>query len=186
MKFEYFTRNYTVDDQVRRYAEDKLKKLEKFLDDPDAAEARVTLETEKRHFVAEVQVTHRHGTLVAKESAGQMLDAVNLAVDKVETQAQRTRKKHKESRRRAQRQESNGSHWPIEVIARDSVAPGGGQARVVKTTQLRIKPMSIEEAALELEGSQHEFVVFRDSETDRVSVLYKRRDQNYGLIAPEF
>ena len=186
MKIEYFARNATIDDQVRRYAEEKLKKLAKFLDDPEAAEARLTLEHEKHHFVAEVQVSHRHGTLVAKETANQLLDAVNLAVDKVETQAERSRKKHKERRRRAQRQETNGHHWPEEVIARDSVVPGGGHARrVVETTRLEIKPMSIEEAALELEDSDRDFVVFRDMDSDRVSVLYKRRDENYGLIAPE-
>ena len=156
MKIEYFARNATIDDQVRRYAEEKLRKLAKFLDDPEEAEARLTLEHEKHHFVAEVQLSHRHGTLVAKETANQLLDAVNLAVDKVETQAERSRKKHKETPR-----------------------------RVVETTKLEIKPMSIEEAALELEDGHRSFVVFRDMDTDRVSVLYKRRDENYGLIAPE-
>lgn len=181
MKIEHFGRNYSLDDQVRHYTEEKLKKLSKFLEEP--VEARVTYESEKHHFVAEVQVSHRFGTLVARETANQMLDAVNLAVDKVETQAERTRKKHKDRRRRAQR-ESNGHHWPVDVIARDSVT-AGGVPRVIESSRLEIKPMSIEEAALELEGGRHEFVVFRDMDTNRVSVLYKRRDQNYGLIAPE-
>ena len=186
MKIEYFARNATIDDQVRRYAEEKLRKLAKFLDDPEEAEARLTLEHEKHHFVAEVQLSHRHVTLVAKETANQLLDAVNLAVDKVETQAERSRKKHKERRRRAQRHDTNGHHWPEEVIARDSVAGGaGGGPRVVETVRLEIKPMSIEEAALELEDGDRAFVVFRDMDTERVSVLYKRRDENYGLIAPE-
>jgi putative sigma-54 modulation protein len=186
MKIEYLARHCTIDDGIRRYVEEKLKKLAKFLADPEAAEARVTLEKEKHHFVAEVQVTDRFGSLVAKETADQVLDAVNLAVDKVETQAERARKKHKERRRRAQRAETNGSHWPVEVIERESVAPGSGrQPRIVETARLMIKPMSIEEAALELEDSAQEVIVFRDSDTDRLSVLYKRRDENYGLIAPE-
>jgi putative sigma-54 modulation protein len=182
MKIEYFARNYAIDDQVRRYAEEKLGKLGKFLEEP--VEARVTFESEKHHFVAEVQVSHRFGSLVARETANQMLDAVNLAVDKVATQAERTRKKHKDRRRRAQR-EGNGHHWPLEVIARDSVTAGAGAPRIIESRRLQIKPMSIEEAALELEGGGQEFVVFRDMDTDRVSVLYKRRDENYGLIAPE-
>ncbi len=57
--------------------------------------------------------------------------------------------------------------------------------RVIKSSLLQIKPMTIEEAALQLEGSKNDFVVFRDAVNDRVSVLYKRRDDNYGLIAPE-
>ena len=186
MKIEYFARNYTVDDGIRRYVEEKLKKLGKFLADPEAAEAKVTLEKEKHHFVAEVQVNDRFGALVAKDTANQLLDAVNLAVDKVETQAERARKKHKDRRRRAQRQDTNGNHWPVEVIARESVAPGSGtQPQVIETTQLQIKPMSIEEAALALEDRNLEFIVFRDMDTDRLSVLYKRRDENYGLIAPQ-
>jgi putative sigma-54 modulation protein len=187
MKIEYFARNLTIDDGIRHYVEEKLKKLAKFLADPEAAVAHVTVEKEKHHFIVEVQVHDRFGALVAKETADQVLDAVNLAVDKVETQAERARKKHKERRRRAQRQETNGNHWPEEVIARESLTPGGGrqELRIVETTRLQIKPMSIDEAALQLEDDDRLFVVFRDMDTDRLSVLYKRRDENYGLIAPE-
>ena len=181
MKIEYVTRSYSPDDQVRRYTEDKLRKLLKFVEDP--VEAHVTLSLEKHHAIADLQVSHRHGLLKARESAGQMLDAVNLAVDKLETQAERNRKKHKDERRRAQR-ETHGHHWPVEVIDRSSL--DGGGARVIESIELPIKPMSIEEAAIALDGSENDFVVFRDSESDRVSVLYRRRDANYGLIAPEF
>jgi putative sigma-54 modulation protein len=181
MKIEYVARSYSPDESMRRYAEDKLRKLLKFLEEP--IEVHATLETEKHHAIAELQVSHRYGTLQARESADQMLDAVNSAVDKVEKQARRTRKKFMDRRRRAQR-ETNGHHWPIDVIERASV--GAGEARVIRSSKLPIKPMSIEEAALELDGSEHDFVVFRDSDNERVSVLYKRRDDNYGLIAPEF
>ena len=57
--------------------------------------------------------------------------------------------------------------------------------QVIKSTLLQIKPMTIDEAALQLESSKNDFFVFRDATSDRVSVLYKRRDNNYGLIAPE-
>src|SRR4029078_1965774 len=105
------------------------------------AERHATGEKEKHHFIVEVQVHDRFGTLVAKETADQVLDAVNLAVDKVETQAERARKKHKERRRRAQRQESNGNHWPEEVIARESLTPGGGrpELRIVEKTRPQIQ-----------------------------------------------
>jgi putative sigma-54 modulation protein len=73
----------------------------------------------------------------------------------------------------------------MEVHERDSVG-SGSKPRIVKSTLLTIKPMTVDEAALQLEGSKNDFVVFRDSASERVAVLYKRRDQNYGLIAPEF
>jgi len=185
MNIEYLARNYVADEPVRRHCEEKLRKVLKFLDEPAAV--HVTLEVVKHQHFAEVQVTHRWGALQARESADQMLEAINLVVDKLETQAERTRKKYMDRRRRKQRAESNGHHWPIDVIAKESLGKGGvaGPLRVIQSSRLPIKPMSIEEAALELEDSKHEFVVFRDSETEKVSVLYKRRDENYGLIAPE-
>jgi putative sigma-54 modulation protein len=57
--------------------------------------------------------------------------------------------------------------------------------RIIKTNNLPIRPMSIEEAALRLEDSKNEFIVFRDLDTDKISVIYKRRDSNLGLIAPQ-
>jgi putative sigma-54 modulation protein len=57
--------------------------------------------------------------------------------------------------------------------------------RIIKTNNLPIRPMSIEEAALRLDDSKNEFIVFRDLDTDKISVIYKRRDNNIGLIAPE-
>ena len=73
----------------------------------------------------------------------------------------------------------------VDILERESVE-GGGTPRVISSTHLQIKPMTIEEAALLLEESKNEFVVFRDASSDRVAVLYKRKDNNYGLIAPGF
>jgi len=71
----------------------------------------------------------------------------------------------------------------VEVLESNSVR--GGAPRIIESTHMSIKPMTIEEAALRLEDSELAFVVFRDSTSDRVNVLYRRKDQNYGLIAPE-
>ncbi len=156
--------------------------MRKFLDDP--VQVHVILETEKLRQIAEFHVKHRHGTLQAKEEAEHMREAINAGIDKIEKQARRARKKFMDRRRRAQRQEDN-HHWPLEVLEGASVA-GGERPRVIKTSRLPIKPMTIDEAALELDGSKNEFFVFRDSATDKVSVLYRRNDGHYGLIAPDF
>ena len=70
------------------------------------------------------------------------------------------------------------------MAAPDSLTAGDGP-RIVESIQLSIKPMNLEEAAFELQSSENQFVVFRDADSDRVSVLYRRRDKNYGLITPE-
>ena len=170
MNIDYVARNYPLDDQIRTYTSDKLQKVAKFLEDP--VEIRVTLEHEKHRYIADLHVAHRFGVIKANEENDDMYDAINLAVDKTEKQARRSRKKFRDNQ------------WPVEVLERASVG-AGGSPRIVKKSVLSIKPMSIDEAALQLEDSKNDFVVFRDAASDEVSVLYKRRDQNYGLISPE-
>jgi putative sigma-54 modulation protein len=183
MNIDYIGRNYEIDDRVRAYTETKLGKLAKFLQEP--VEIRVTLETEKHRQIAEVHVHHRLGVLQATEETGDMYDAINMAVDKVEKQARRSTRKLIDRRRRAGRTNGRQQHWPLAVVERASVG-AGGPPRVIRNTRLQIKPMSIEEAALQLDGAKNDFVVFRDATSDRISVLYKRKDDNYGLIAPDF
>lgn len=180
MNVEYVARNFEMDDRIREFTNDKLAKVIKFLDEP--VEIRVTLEKEKHRQSAELRLAHRFGLIQAHEETDDMFDAVNLAVDKAEKQARRSRKKFMDKRRKADR--VNGQQWPIEVLERASVG-GGGKPRIIKSGVLSIKPMSIDEAALELDDSKNGFVVFRDSVSDQVSVLYRRNDDNYGLITPE-
>lgn len=179
MKVDFTGRHFPLDDEIREFTLKKLAKLEPFVEDP--ADAHVVLEVEKNRQIAEILVSHRHGSVQATESADTMMDAVNVVVDKIEKQARRARKKFMDKRRRAQRGEH---HWPMDVIEAPSLQ-GGEAPRVVKTSRLPIKPMTIDEAALELERSKNEFFVFLDSTNDKVSVLYRRKDEHFGLIAPE-
>jgi putative sigma-54 modulation protein len=180
MQIETTGRNFHLDDRLRAYIETKLPRIVKFVDEP--IEVRITLQVEKHRHIAELHIAHRLGIVhVTEEHEGNMQEAVNLAVDKAEAQARRTRTKEVDKRRRAGR---NGHHgWPVEVLEGASVESGGAP-RIIESSQLAIKPMTIEEAALELPTSQFGFVVFRDAGSDRLSVLFKRPDGNYGLIAP--
>lgn len=183
MNIEFVGRNFEIDDQVRSYTERKLaKKVAKFVSQP--IEVRVILETEKHRSIADLHVSHKNGVFQATEETQDMYDALNMALEKLEKQVRRSKKKAIDRRRRADRETTNGHRWPLEVLARESLG-GGTPPRIVKTTHLPIKPMTIEEAALWLESGKNDFLVFRDSTSDRVSVLYKRKDDNYGLIAPE-
>ena len=180
MQIDYVSRNFELDDNLREYAATKLGKLSRFLDEP--LEVKVTLEQEKYRLIAELHVAHRHGLLQAAGETEEMRDTINLVIDKLEKQARRSRKKFRDKRRRADR--VNGLHqWPVEVLERGSL--GEDQPRIIKSSKLSIKPMGLEEAALQLEDSTNDFVVFRDIRSDRVCVLYKRRDENYGLISPD-
>ena len=192
MKIEYVGRNCEVSDNVREHAEKKLSKATKFLGDP--IEARLTFELEGHRHHVEVHLSHRHGVIDAIEEGGSWLDSVKAVLDKVERQARRGRKKHIDRRRRSPRSAGGVVEaWPVDVLERASFAQGTGAEtsravtvpRVVKSSLIQIKPMSLDEAALQLETSEHDFVVFRDADTDEVNVLYRRKDSHYGLIAPE-
>lgn len=180
MNIEYIGRNYTLHEGLRATTEEKLQKLARFLEEP--IEIRLTLEQEKHRRIAELHITHRLGVLQAGEETDDMLDSLNSVLDKAEKQARRGRKRLTDKRRRSGRGQQ--SQWPMEVLERESIGAKEGP-KIIKSSRLRIKPMSLEEAALQLEQGKNDFVVFRDSTTEQVSVLYRRRDDNYGLIAPE-
>ncbi|NIL99722.1 MAG: ribosome-associated translation inhibitor RaiA, partial [Acidobacteria bacterium] len=96
MNIEYVSRNFQLDDRVRDYAQSKLRKVVKFLEEP--VEVRLLVEQTKHRQIAEFHVAHRFGVLQATEETDQMRDAINLAVDKVEKQARRSRKKFMDKR----------------------------------------------------------------------------------------
>ncbi|HEX4962706.1 MAG TPA: ribosome-associated translation inhibitor RaiA [Thermoanaerobaculia bacterium] len=186
MTIEILGRNVQVDDRLRRLAEKKLQKLSKFLEEP--LDIRVTLSAGKHTHTAELHVSHRLGVLTAtEETEGTFLEALDRALDRAEEQARRTHQKVVDKRRHGSKKErpaDRSSRWPVEVLEQGSVG-GGAVPRVIETREIHVKPMTIEEAALELDGAENGFVVFRDSLSDRLSVLYRRKDQHYGLIAPE-
>ena len=182
MKIDYVGRHLALDDVVRNRAEEKLGRVVRFLAEPVAA--HVTLDAERHRKIAEIHLRHRHGSLHAREEHSDLLEAIGQASDQLERQAKRVRKRSVDRRRRANREEAAARHWPVDVLARESVQRGA-LPQIIRSSKIEIKPMTLDEAALRLETSRNGFVVFLDAESDRLSVLYKRRDDNYGLIAPE-
>lgn len=177
MNVDYVARHFQLDDATREFAENKLQKLHRFVQEP--VEFRLTLEVGKVTASADLHVAHRFGVIQAREETETLFDAIQLAIDKAEKQARRANKKFQDRRRRAE-----PHAWPVEVVEAASLGEGR-TPRIVEASSVTIKPMSLEEAALQLEDSKNEFVVFRDSETDRIGVLYRRKDRNFGLISPE-
>jgi len=187
MATEISGRNFDVTPDIRAMLEKKLAKIEERLFD-DVIEVRCVLQVEKYRNICEVIVVGKdHDAKVIQESGESMQDANNLAMDHLKRQAQKNRKKLRDHHRK------DGNHvkeqvteWAVQVLEPGRLREEGdhNRPRIIKTNNLEIRPMSIEEAALRLDDSKNEFIVFRDIDTDKVSVIYKRRDNNLGLIAP--
>jgi putative sigma-54 modulation protein len=187
MATEISGRNYEIPADVRKLVETKLAKIQEKLFD-DVIDVRVVLQVEKYRNICEILITGKeHDVKSVQESDESMQDAVNSAIDHLTRQAQKNRKKIRDHHRK----EGNGrkvTEWAVQVLDPGNLRDDSTERlpRIVKTNNIEIRPMSIEEAALRLDDSKNEFIVFRDIDNDRVSVIYKRRDNNLGLISPEF
>jgi putative sigma-54 modulation protein len=183
MAVECTGRNVEVTPSLMNLARKRAQRLERHLGGP--ANVRVVLSHERRQFGAEIIATHRRRRWNAHEYTADPRAAVALAFEKIDAQAKKDAEKLRNRKNRA----SPRLLPPTEaapagaVRGRKSVAAEApSERRIVRASRLAVKPMSAEEAALRIENSDQEFLVFRDSGTEKVSVLYRRRDGNLGLI----
>jgi len=185
MRIDFSSRHIDLDVATREWTEERLARAGRFLREP--IEVRVAVEgtAGEKHLVAvEMHVGHRHGDLHARAENVDLREALGEASAAVEVQAKRSRERAVDRRRRAGRAAAASRQWPVDVLARESVRAGAAP-RIIRSSRLTIESMTLDQAASQLETSRNEFVVFLDAERDRVSVLYKRRDDDYGLIAPD-
>lgn len=181
-------RNFEVTPDIRALLDKKIGKIQEKLFN-DVIEVRCVLQVEKYRNICEViMVGKDHDVKTVQESDESMQDAINMAVDHLKRQAQKNRKKLRDHHRKdGNHAKSAITEWAVQVLEPAQLRESGGdnRPRIIKTNNLPIRPMSIEEAALRLEDSKNEFIVFRDLDSDKISVIYKRQDDNLGLIAPE-
>jgi putative sigma-54 modulation protein len=174
MKIEFTGRQTGIPDELRRVAERKLQKVGKLL--PSVTRAHVTLAVDKHRQVAEVSVHSRQMDLSAVEVSANPRLSLTGAIDKLLRQAQR---------QSARRRERKGGDTPRRVTPQPADRdPAHASPRVVRSRRAAVKPMTVDEAALEMESRADGVLVFRDAATERVNVLFRRKDGNLGLIEP--
>jgi putative sigma-54 modulation protein len=172
-------KNVEISDSLRTYAQEKLSKLDKHLN--DAARLELELAVEKNPSIAESQIAEgtiwtKGPVLRARESSPDMRASIDMLVEKLERQARRYRDKR--------RPRGGGRAAPVVETGADAVVEEESPM-IVKTKQFAVKPMTPEEAVLQLELIGHDFFVFQNAETTDVNVVYRRRDGDYGLIEPQ-
>jgi putative sigma-54 modulation protein len=174
MRITVTLRNGEDESWQKEYVEEKMKKLDKYIDTP--AEARVVLQVEKFRNTAEISLLANGLNINSKEEAKDMHLAIDEAVDKMERQL----KKHKEKIREHKAGAKEAASLAGEAIGEESEE--GTSARVVETKKVLLTPMSLEDAALQLEETKNRFVVYRDSNTENVHVMYRREDGSVAVI----
>jgi ribosome hibernation promoting factor len=178
MRLQVKGKNLDVSDSIRTYAEEKLRKLERRLADPTQVELELSLERNPSiadNHVAEATIWTKGPTLRAREASADMRASIDQLVDKLERQVTRYRDK----RRRRIPRDDGLAPQPLPPLTDET------DSVIVKTKQFPVKPMSPEEAVLQLELVGHDFFVFQNGETGEVNVVYRRRDGQYGLIEPQ-
>ena len=173
-------KNVEVPDRVRSYTERKLQRLERLLDDRTDAIVEFSNEMHRSAsdaHIAEVTLVIDGRTLRSHAVGGSYQAALDDVVDKVERQAV----DHKEKPRLRHRPEEEKRI--LRDIA-DGTADPSRERRIVKTKRFAIEPMFEEDAVTAMEDLGHDFYVFVNAENERVAVLYRRRDGDYGIIEP--
>lgn len=178
MKFEYTGRHVEVSPAIRRHVEDHFKKLDHIFNGDTTLRTHVIIDVEKNRQIGEIIVYWRDHTLTAKDINNDMYMALTRAMAKIEKQAVKLKKKIIDRKQGAKSTalvapEPDGH---IEATPRP--------ARIIPARRYAVKPMTAEEASLRLSDEQNQFLVFRDADTQRLGVIYKRKDGNYGLIEP--
>jgi putative sigma-54 modulation protein len=179
MKIDYIARKVTINDKVRQLTEKKLAKVRKYFN--HILDVRVEIEQERHLYVADLFIKGKDFDIKSTSQNKELTTAIQDAIDKLEIQARRAKARLKRPKRGSEARDEGG--WSVDVIEPQSGA--SGEPVIVKRSTIPIKPMTIDEAMMQLEDSSNEFIVFLNASSDRVNVLYRRRDNNLGLITPE-
>ncbi|MDY7035355.1 MAG: ribosome-associated translation inhibitor RaiA [Thermodesulfobacteriota bacterium] len=164
-------------ESLKIYAEEKISKIGKYLDFP--VEAHIVLTVEKFRHMADVNLSVNGVRIKGVEETGDMYSAIDQVMDKIEKQVKKYRSKIRSRSSESIRDEK------IHVIEETE---GAGtldlEEPVIETEKILAKPMDAEEAAMQLDMSMQDFLVFRNSRSREINVIYKRKDGNLGLIEP--
>jgi len=168
-------KNLDPSDHLKAYVREKLDRFDRLLDNP--AEANVVLSVEKFRHIAEINISGDRLNINGKEEINDMYSAIDMVLDKLEKQIKKGKQKIREYR--------TASKFSIKEISNTELMPSEDDAEPeVMVRNIEYKPMDIDEAVMQMDLVKDNFLVFTNAHTDRVNVLYRRKDGHYGLIQP--
>ena len=173
MKVTITGRHLKLNDDIKSYAERKLQKAETYFD--GIIEAHMIQFAEKHRRIAEVTYNAKGTTFHAQEETEDIYASIDGVMEKVDRQIRR----HKEKVR-------NRKHHHKEVVTETTEDSETTEPRIVKVSKFASKPITVQDAVAQMELSGDDFLMFSNSQTEQVNVVYRRKDGNYGWIEPDF
>ena len=168
MHISFTFKNFEPSEHLRKYARRRMEKLGRFFGKNPALDAQVNMAVDKFRQRVEVQLTGDGINIAASEVSEDMYASIDLVLDKLEAQVKKFVSRNKEIHRKGRANDIDGERT---ITGRDHFSP---------------KPMSPDEAAMQLDANDFEFLTFLNSENDRINVIYRRKNGNLGLIDPIF
>ncbi len=186
MRIEIAGRHMDVTDSLKAHVEERLEKIRDHFD--KVIEAEVVLCVEKHRHIAEITLNANGIRIHGKESSDDMYTSIDAVIEKLDKQVRKFKDRINRYKPRKSKEQRQYHHNIIAYsdIDEDIEAEESEGHRVVYREKLAMKPMSVEEAAMQLELSNDEFLVFSNADTMHVNVLYARDDGTFGLIEPQF
>jgi len=172
-------KNLDPSDNLKSYVSNKLNKLDKLLDNP--AEANVVLSVEKIRHIAEIKVTGDRLNINCREKTNDMYSSIDMALNKLEKQIKKSKQKiksHRQGARSEFKEKQSAAGAMAQTPFDENIEPG------IRVRNIDFKPMDIEEASMQINLVSDNFIVFTNARTNKVNVLYKRKDGELGLIQP--
>ncbi len=171
-------------DSLKVYAQEKVERVNKYLD--KATEAHVVLSVEKHHHQADITIHSGPYVLRGKERSGDMYASIDLAMDKIERQLKRYKEKLKEKHGRDRvhhRQDLvEQLKWRHQVFEQPADEAEDRTPKIIKKNEFLSRPMSTEEAIMQMDLINNDFYVYTNSTTMEMNVVYRRKDNAFGLI----
>lgn len=174
MEFIIHGKKVEVTEAIKKHIESKIGKLSKYLGNPSAITATVVIRVRGTDQIVEVTIPIKKITLRAEESHVDLYAAIDLVSEKLERQIRK-------NKTRISNQDSL-KNFPIDLLFEFEQGIDEPTDNIVKRKSIEMKPMSEEEAILQMNLIGHDFFVFVEQDSGITCVLYKRKDGNYGII----
>ncbi len=174
MEYKIHGKKFKITEDVKNYVVEKLGKLDKYFESPESFVATVVIRTDGQMQVVEVTIPAKRMILRAEEVNKDVFAAIDLVLDKLERQI---RKNKTRMSKKANKDKVIGLALNFDIAKEEK-----DTSKIVKRKEVELKPMSEEEAILQMNLIDHTFFVFRNAKNGEIEVVYTRKDGNYGII----